>query len=866
MIALATVNGKKVGAAGAADLEASRPLAEQTLLSFREELGGEQATLSFGEAARGVLVLGAVGTGKTSAVCLPALARAMQAGCPGLALDAKGEFSAWARGGQAPQPERVLMLGPWEDCVPCNLIAGWSAQKMRGFLGWLASKVSAQEGYWGSEGVVDGVLAWEAMRWARAEEPTLADVFWALSDPRGLCRELEAARAQGAFDACEEASGAWRRVQERARGAYVFSLFHAGGLEGASKAGAESSETRQQYAWQSARLLSALRKVAETPALKAAFCAQNALDWEELWIERGAMVFLDCPQSQFGEACAMASSILRANFRDVVKGLSPARRRELGFGRDRFWLWICDEFQQIAREGGEGLSDDDSLWLDSSRAWGVINVLATQSVSSLRSRLPQSGDALAQNCRALIALPSADEATVARCAFLAGPQAGRVADALARPLKDRAFLHFHGGARWAAGCLADLRSGESPFMRERFDLDAPRAPARAPHREASDFGWILRGATLRPARGTLAGLGEAAWRSLRHEASLAIGPVRVLAATAEEAGAVALEIERALLDVGAPWAVEALGGWRAGLESARKNGALVLCAQSESRPDSGAREWARSLGLSGAAIAFHEPGERARPWRPRGPLGAESPFHRSRPGAAARGELEPMLAESAADWGPRLAESIGLGSGNAHEIARRLACWAAALAGAKAGAVEIGEGERASMGEAARQWIEAGDAARGRAEASAGGASRESAQIRWRLGASPSAETPERAPWEIAGSAKEAPMPPEPPQGIERLVVGAGGWRLPESIAAQEARWAKEAEEGEEIAWEETGGDAEGAPWIGRAQALAGTDGSRTGASEPKASRAPAGKAGKNGSEAEAGEASDEAGGGRESR
>jgi len=697
-----------------------KPLAQEVFLSFEEELNHEQATLTFSEATRGVLVLGAVGSGKTSAVCLPALARAMQKGCAGLALDAKGEFCAWARSAQVPNAHRVLMLGPWEDCQPCNLIAGWSAQKVRGFLGWLASKVSASEGYWGSEGVVDGILAWEALKASRQEDPTLADLFWALSDPRGLCREIEAAHSEGAFDARAESRALWKRIQERSQGAYVFSLFHAGGLEGSIRSSSDSSETRQQYAWQTARILSALRKIAETPSLRAAFCAQQPLDWEDLWINQRAMVFLDCPQAIFGEACAMANSILRANFRDLVKSLSPARRRELGFGDTRFWLWICDEFQQLAREGGEGLSDDDSLWLDSSRAWGVINVLATQSISSLRAKLPQTADSLAQNCRALIALPSSDEATVARCAFLAGPQAGRVSEALTRPTRDVAFLHFHGGSRWAAGCVAPLRSGASDFMRERFDLDSDRARERGLLRDERPVSAWEKGEGLAPGEGFLSHVSEGAWQALRQEAAEALGPLQWIddgsweAATAREMGdspawawdaaeAAAPRAENASSSAGSRAALGAIGqperliaalrrqeglDWparrldarraRGGLAQASRDGVLLLGRTA--RAEGGVREWARSLGLSGVALGCLA--------------------------ATAQDTPRAMLGEPESEWAPELAQSVGLGAADVEEMAWRMGMWASALAAAKLGAVALEEAEREALSERSQAWLQ----------------------------------------------------------------------------------------------------------------------------------------------------------------
>jgi hypothetical protein len=492
-------------------LSIDRPLSNQVLLSFpkrsfgstaplgfsagflssdsthdhredREDRQGRpERSITFGMASTSILVLGGTGEGKTASVGIPALYRLHEAGCPGLVLDiVKQDYAALCR-----RLDRVFVVGDAEDSDPVNLIAGWSEHKLKDLLlsfSTMGTRPDHDNAYWGTQGVEDALLVVEMVRAFMEREPTLADIHDYLSSPKRFVGTFEAMKIAYTLTASKLdpesplsrlKESATRRYEERANGAYCFSIIHCGASE-------PSAEAMQQYSWHTAKLLACLRPLAAEPELRHKLCSETAqaIDWPRLLYRERRLVVLDMPEARFGSTALLVSKLLRGQFRDCVKSAHEARLAG-GYGRgDAYTFMLIDEYQRYVSAGGDPGSDDN-LWLDISRSLGHINVLCTQSLTSIIacSGNREAVHTIVQNCRNWVALPSADQETVKHLAFLAGPGYGEYVErwAISPSSRHTAFVWTAASADSEEGASKTTAAG--PSRGEQALRDFHESPA-----------------------------------------------------------------------------------------------------------------------------------------------------------------------------------------------------------------------------------------------------------------------------------------------------------------------------------------------------------------------------------------------------
>lgn len=440
------------------------PLKDQTLLAFTcrgapivGKPGGGTLGLTFGDATMNVAVFGGTGTGKTAGVLLPAVDRLASAGCAGLILDVKGDYASLMR---EEYPEKLHIVGPAKDGNPTNLIAGMSTSKLRTLLRALVASGDPKSDQWAFYGIESALLVHRAVNTLEGRDCTLADLYDWLNEPVAFCayvreRLLGKPTLPAGFELL------MHHLHETANGGDAFTILHAGGWNGKLERYTEDHQ-EAQYSWRLQTLLMALRPFAEDPAIRRALCSGEAPAFDDLIYHQRKIVVLEMPATRYGQAAFTASQILRLQFQAAVKNFDLQVREELGFGVDAFSFLLADEYQQYIAAGAkasDGLGDDNT-WFDTSRSYAHINIVATQSITSLvaQGHDERAVEAVIQNCRNVLILATTDERTLAYAETLAGTDKRRdVVQALVHPHTRGAGFFYSGTASLSdGGALAGL--------------------------------------------------------------------------------------------------------------------------------------------------------------------------------------------------------------------------------------------------------------------------------------------------------------------------------------------------------------------------------------------------------------------------
>lgn len=393
-------------------------LRDKALLAFSKEgypiagsLDNNVYELSFDDATRNILVLGATGRGKTESVMLPAAQRLIDCNCPGLILDVKGDFS---RRISHSDSEKVMTIGP-DGSSGINLIGGLDAQSFRALLDNLRRRFISNESYWGAMGVEDAVLVFLFIA-DTGKEPTLVDIFKGLQNPRQFCISLER-HLRYTPSVSEELL---RQIESRQTD--EFSILSAGSFCGKDS---ESNRVQEQYSWQTNSLMKIISPFVNTRKLQSAFSTESGKSLHQLVHNDKKVLILDMNVDRYSDTAYTAGRILRFQFMRAVT-THYEQRLKAGYGKEIFSFMLVDEYQQYINIDSSGMQNslrDDNTWLDRSRGYGHINILATQSITSLLAQAEAKPvESVIQNCQTTIVFPTTDSKTLSRISELSGEQ------------------------------------------------------------------------------------------------------------------------------------------------------------------------------------------------------------------------------------------------------------------------------------------------------------------------------------------------------------------------------------------------------------------------------------------------------------
>jgi hypothetical protein len=138
-------------------------------------------------------------------------------------------------------------------------------------------------------------------------------------------------------------------------------------------------------------------------------------------LERGAVLALNLPIATNPGLAKTIGTLLKQDFQRAVLNRIPRMERE----PDRRWrelLFMCDEYQGFATVGENDPSGDEKFF-SMSRQAKCIPIVATQSISSLRSTLPgESWRTLLQTFRTKIFLALSDDFSARTASDLCGKE------------------------------------------------------------------------------------------------------------------------------------------------------------------------------------------------------------------------------------------------------------------------------------------------------------------------------------------------------------------------------------------------------------------------------------------------------------
>jgi type IV secretory pathway TraG/TraD family ATPase VirD4 len=368
------------------------------LANLRHNAGiarGSSVVLTLPDAAQNVLVLGGIGSGKTTRAVNPLLLQLLDQQCGGLVFNVKGNFG-YAVDELARETGRIVVrIGPGHE--PMNLLAGLTPEVAASFLkSAFLINGAARDGFWIDTAAelcrnALGVLSYLPDRYG------LDGLYRYLFDPK-IRMECDTQASKVLSDL--RAAGSEREARSLA----TYQRYHDdvfGGFE---------ERLRSNVNAQVAQVLSPFSH----PDLADAFCSAAGVAMEP--VLDGTVYFVELPLARYGLGAKVAYTFVKLRFFNVVQ----RRRSEPAWNQDRPVFFVCDEYQEIISAARDALSDL-TFW-DKARESGCVGVIAAQSISSFYAAIGDRDIAktVLQNFRQLLCFRTEDDATIARLVELLG--------------------------------------------------------------------------------------------------------------------------------------------------------------------------------------------------------------------------------------------------------------------------------------------------------------------------------------------------------------------------------------------------------------------------------------------------------------
>lgn len=352
-----------------------------------------ELALSLEDAAQNLVVLGGIGSGKTTRMVQPLLAQLLDQDCGGLLFDVKGDVKRTAAKLAEMTGRHVQFIGPGHR--PMNLLTGLTPEVAASFLK--------------SALLLDG----------KSSEP-----FWVVT----------------ATDVCRHALGAlsFLPVHYSLQGLYryVFYVEHRRTVDTELEQllptlSTKNQELLSQYLGYQQQVFDKFEEKTKSgvmatlsqvlsgfthPDIAGAFCQQTTDSLSMEAVLDGAVYLVDVPLSQWGQSGKLAYTFLKLRFFNVMQG----RNQQVNANQHRPVFFMCDEYQELVSANKDGLSDLN-FW-DKSRSSKTIGIISAQSVSSFHAALGNHDltNALLQNFRQKVCFRTEDTDTLALMDSLAG--------------------------------------------------------------------------------------------------------------------------------------------------------------------------------------------------------------------------------------------------------------------------------------------------------------------------------------------------------------------------------------------------------------------------------------------------------------
>lgn len=346
----------------------------------------QHIALTLEDAAKNIMILGGIGSGKTSCAISPLLLQLLQQNCGGLVFDIKGDFHDLVmRQAKALRKEnRIVHLGI--GGLPINIIEGTLPEMATSFLksAFLADgRARGESAFWTDQATnlctsVLGLLVHLPERY------NLKDMYDYIFNPTvkaDITRELEL--VMPALDAQE----------------LRLLTHHKESIERDFESFNE--KTRNDIRATITQVLMPFRN----PAMADAFCQPSHLQMEN--ILDGTIYLLNLPLGTYGIAARVVYTFIKLRFFNLMQ----SRVNNSQWNQTNPVFFMCDEYQDIVTGNTGGLSDLN-FW-DKSRSSKTIGIITSQSLSSFHAAIGDNhiSNAVLQNFRQKICFSTEDQPT-----------------------------------------------------------------------------------------------------------------------------------------------------------------------------------------------------------------------------------------------------------------------------------------------------------------------------------------------------------------------------------------------------------------------------------------------------------------------
>ncbi len=354
----------------------------------------QEITLSIEDAAQNILVLGGIGSGKTTRLMQPLLAQLLDQGCGGLLFDVKGDVRKAVDTLTYNCNREVVTIGPNHDGI--NLLAGLTPETAASFLksALLLSGGSRVDSFWidtatelcrNTLGVLSFLPQWY----------NLHDLYNYLFDEEfrdGIQAEINPVLV-GLEEKEQRLLKSYLRYHDN-----VFATF-----DDKVKSGVNATI---------AQALSPFNH----PELTDAFCSQQQEGLDMTALLDGMIFLVDMPLSRWGAGAKVAYTFIKLCFFNMMQN----RIHHPEWDQNRPVFFMCDEYQDLISASKDGLSDLN-FW-DKSRSSKTIGIISSQSVSSFYAAIGDHdlAHAVIQNFRQKFCFRTEDRATLTMMNELAG--------------------------------------------------------------------------------------------------------------------------------------------------------------------------------------------------------------------------------------------------------------------------------------------------------------------------------------------------------------------------------------------------------------------------------------------------------------
>ena len=352
----------------------------------------QQVGLALQDACQNIVILGAIGSGKTTRAMHPLLIQLLDQDCGGLIFDIKGDFQKAVVKFASMTKRQVIVVGVNQD--PLNLLEGLSPEMASSFLksALLLAGNARTDSFWIDTSVelcrnALGVLSFVP------EHYTLKGLYLYLFE-KSFAKEVADQLPPQKPDSAED-----RLLKSYQQ--YINSVFSS-----------FDEKVRNGVLANVSQILSSFQH----PDLIDAFCTPKNPTHRMESVLEGTIYVVDMPLARFGLAGKVIYTLIKLRFFNVMQ----QRALHLEWNQTRPVFFMCDEYQEIVSCNKDGLSDLN-FW-DKSRSSHTIGIISAQSVSSFYAAIGERDlvHALLQNFRQKLVFRVEDDWTISYCNRLLG--------------------------------------------------------------------------------------------------------------------------------------------------------------------------------------------------------------------------------------------------------------------------------------------------------------------------------------------------------------------------------------------------------------------------------------------------------------